>query len=189
MYDDGAANNPSSWSPDGKFLLITRTRTSPKAAAGIWVLPVTKDGTGKPFPFLQTGFDETQPKFSPDGNWVAYVSYESGRPEIYVAPFPGHQGKRQISTAGGLHVRWRDDGKELFYVDQGGILMSAEIAAKGGSIDVGAVHSLGIPTVTSRGWTYDVAANGQRFLVAARPEQKSSEPLTLVFNWTLLLKK
>ena len=67
--------------------------------------------------------------------------------------------------------------------------MAVEIAAKGGSIEVGAVRSLGIPTVTTRGWTYDVAADGQRFLVAARPEQKSSEPLTLVSNWTSLLKR
>jgi Tol biopolymer transport system component len=184
LYADGAPKDPSSWSRDGKFLLFTLT--APKTASGIWVLPVTSDAAGKPFPFLQMSFDA---KFSPDGKWVAYASYESGRPEIYVAPFPGPGGKRQISTAGGLHARWRDDGNELFYVDPGGILMAAGIAAKGGSIEVGAVRSLGIPTVTTRGWTYDVAADGQRFLVAARPEQKSSEPLTLVSNWTMLLKK
>ncbi len=67
--------------------------------------------------------------------------------------------------------------------------MAIGIAQNGGSIEVGAVRSLGIPTVTTRGWTYDVSADGQRFLVAARPAQKSSEPLTLVSNWTLLLKK
>jgi eukaryotic-like serine/threonine-protein kinase len=187
LYADGASKTPSGWSRDGKLLLFGRT--DPKAASAIWVLPVTPDAAGKPFPFLQTPFDEVTAKFSPDGKWVAYASYESGQPEIYVAPFPGPGGKRQISTAGGLHPRWRDDGKELFYAGLGGILMAAEIDAKGAGIEVGAVRSLGIPTVTTRGWTYDVTADGQRFLVAARPEQKSSEPLTLVSNWTLLLRK
>jgi Tol biopolymer transport system component len=157
LYADGATKDPSSWSRDGKFLLFTRN--DPKTADGIWVLPMAPEAAGKPFPFLQTPFDENNARFSPDGKWVAYASSESGRPEIYVAPFPGPGGKRQISTAGGLHPRWRDDGKELFYAGLGGILMAVEIAAKGGSIEVGAVRSLGIPTVTTRGWTYDVTAD------------------------------
>jgi eukaryotic-like serine/threonine-protein kinase len=187
LFEDSAPVYPSGWSRDGKFLLFNRT--DPKIAAAVWVLPMTSDAAGKPSPFLRTSSGEGQAKFSRDGNWVAYASAESGRREIYVAPFPGPGGKRQISTAGGLHPRWRDDANELFYVDPGGALMAVEIAAKGGSIEVGAVRSLGIPTVTTRGWTYDVTADGQRFLVAARPEQKSSEPLTLVSNWTMLLKK
>ena len=169
--------------------MYMKTQASRNATIRLRVLPMAPDAPGKPFPFLQTPFDEIDARFSPDGKWVAYASYESGRPEIYVAPFPGPGGKRQISTAGGLHPRWRDDEKELFYVDPGGALMAVETSAKGGSIEVGAVRSLSIPTVTTRGWTYDVTADGQRFLVAARPEQKSSEPLTLVSNWTLLLKK
>jgi len=187
LYEDDAPKNPSSWSTDGNFLLFNRS--DPKTATGIWVLPVTPDATGKPSLFLQAPIAETSAKFSPNGKWVAYVSSESGGPEIYVAPFPGPGGKRQISTTGGRHPRWSDDAKELFYVDPGGALMAIGISQNGGSIEVGAVRSLGIPTVTTRGWTYDVTADGQRFLVAARPAQKSSEPLTLVSNWTMLLKK
>ena len=179
--------NPSSWSRGGKFLLFTRSDS--KAAAAIWVLPFTPTGAGKPYPLLKEPYDESNAKFSVDEKWVAYTANESGRSEIYVAPFPGPGGKRQISNAGGLHPRWRDDGNELFYVDPGGALMAVEIAAKSGNVEVRAVRPLGIPTVTTRGWTYDVSADGQRFLVAARPAQKSSEPLTLVSNWTMLLKK
>ena len=186
LYEGSAIDRLSSWSKDGKFLLFTRSDS--KGFDGIWALAVT-GAADKPSPFLQAPFHQNGAKFSPDGKWVAYASFESGQPEIYVAPFPGPGGKRQISTAGGLHPRWRDDGKELFYAGLGGILMAAEIAENGGSIEVVAVHSLGIPTVTTRGWTYDVSADGQRFLVAARPEQKSSEPLTLVSSWTMLLKK
>jgi eukaryotic-like serine/threonine-protein kinase len=189
LYADGADKIPASWSADGKFLLFDRI--DPKTNNDIWVLPLTPDAAGaKPFPFLQTPFQEGQARFSPDGKWVAYVSNESQRTEIYVAPFPGPGGKRQISAAGGVYPRWRDDGKELFYVALDGTLMAAEVAGKGGGIEVGAVRSLGIPIVTGReGYQYDVSADGQRFLMAAAPEQKSSAPLTLVHNWTMLLKK
>ena len=187
LYEDGAHVSPTGWSPDGKILLFAHIE--PKTASSVWVLPVTQNVGGKPSPLLQASFSEIHAKVSPDGKWVAYASYETGRPEIYVAPFPGPGGQRQISTAGGLHPRWRDDGRELYYAGLDGILMAAEIAPKAGNIEIGTIRSLGIPTVTTRGWTYDVTADGQRFLVAARPEQKSTEPLTLVSNWTMLLKK
>ena len=188
LYADGLQKTPSSWSADGKFLLFQRD--DPTTKADVWVLPLTPNAAGaQPRPFLHTPFNEGFAKFSPDGKWVAYVSDESQRSEIYVAPFPGPGGKRQISAAGGIFPRWRADGKELFYVALEGTLMAAEVAGKGASIEVGAVRSLGIPTVTGRGWTYNVSADGQRFLVAAAPDQKSAAPLTLVYNWPLLLKK
>jgi hypothetical protein len=126
-------------------------------------------------------------KFSPDGHWVAYVSNESGRNEVYVAPFPGPGPKRQISVAGGSFPRWRPDSKEIFY-GANGMLMAAEVAIKNGNVEVRAIRSLGIP-VTFPHYRYDVSADGQRFLVAAPREQKTPAPLTLVYNWTLLLKK
>src|SRR5262249_32287255 len=141
----------------------------------------------KPFPWWDTPFRKGLAKFSPDGRWVAYSSDESGRPEIYVARFPGPGGKRQISTSGGSFPRWRADGKEIFYVANG-TLMAGEVSPKNGSVEVGAVRSLHI-VVTAPHYKYDVSADGQRFLVATPREQKSSTPLTLVQNWTALLKK
>jgi hypothetical protein len=126
-------------------------------------------------------------KFSPDGRWIAYQSDESGRSEIFVAPFPRPGGKRLISTSGGSFPRWRADGKEIFYLANG-TLMAAEVAIKSEGIEVGAIRSLHIP-VTWPHYKYDVSADGQRFLVATPREQKSSTPLTLVQNWTALLKK
>jgi len=110
-----------------------------------------------------------------------------GRPEIYVAPFPGPGGKRRISTGGGAFPRWRADSKEIFY-ELNGTLMAAEVSIKGASIEPGPVHSLGI-SVSAPFYQYDVSADGQRFLVATPREQKSPAPLTLVQNWTTLLKK
>jgi Tol biopolymer transport system component len=110
---------PVDWSPDGRFLLFR----SPGKATGfdLWALPM--DGDRKPFPVVQTDFEERDGQFSPDGKWVAYQSNESGRMEIYVQPFSG--GRRElISAGGGAQVRWRHDGKELFYIALDGPLMA-----------------------------------------------------------------
>jgi hypothetical protein len=85
--------------------------------------------------------------------------------------------------------RWRADGKEIFYIAPNGTLMAAEISIKGGSVALGAVHSLGIPAQYGSFYPYDVSLDGQRFLVTVPRMQKSSEALTLVQNWTALLKK
>jgi Tol biopolymer transport system component len=185
LYADEAPKIPSSWSPDGKFLLYWRS--DPNTGNDIWALPLIAGAPSKPFPWLATPFNELEAKFSPNGRWVAYVSNASGRFEVYVAPFPGPGGKRQVSTSGGSWPRWRADGKEIFY-ELNGTLMAAEVAIKSGSIEVGAVHSLGIPVVAPY-YRYDVSADGERFLVATPREQNSSTPLTLVQNWTALLKK
>jgi Tol biopolymer transport system component len=115
------------------------------------------------------------------------MSSESGRPEIYVAPFPGPGAKRQISTGGGGFPRWRPDGKEIFY-ELNGTLMAAEVSIRSGSLEVGTIRSLGIP-VSAPSYQYDVSVDGQRFLIATPREQKLSGPLTLVQNWTALLRK
>ena len=85
-------------------------------------------GERKPFPVVQTPFDEAAGQLSPDGRWVAYQSNESGSVEIYVRPFPGPGGQWQVSTAGGSQPRWRSDGKELFYVAPDARLMAVPIA-------------------------------------------------------------
>jgi Tol biopolymer transport system component/predicted Ser/Thr protein kinase len=181
-----ASGVPASWSPDGKFLLYSRA--DPKMMVDTWVLPLGAPSgvPSKPFRWQDTPFRKVLAKFSPDGRWLAYQSNESGRSEIYAARFPGPGGKRQISTSGGFFPRWREDGKEIFYVANG-VLMAAGVSIKAG-IEVSVVRSLGIRVGTPH-YKYDVSADGQRFLVVTPREQKSSEPLTLVQNWTALLKK
>jgi eukaryotic-like serine/threonine-protein kinase len=190
LYARGAENVATSWSPDGKSLLFFTL--DPKTQRDIWVLPLEggpAGAPGKPIPWLVTPFNERFPKFSPDGRWVVYESDDSQRPEIYVAPFTGPGSKRQISAGGGTHPRWRADGREIFYVGPNGSLMAAEVSAKGASLEVDGIHPLAIPVITGRVYMYDVSPDGQRFLVAAPPEQKSSAPLTLVENWTALVTK
>src|SRR5439155_25305529 len=106
LFADDHNKTPLSWSPDGRFILFT----SDEGGGHLWALPLA--GNKKPLPFRQTTFRETEAQFSPGSDWIAYVSNESGRNEVYVAPFPGPGARFQISMAGGSQPRWRRDGKE-----------------------------------------------------------------------------
>ena len=113
MVDEwGGGGQPilQSWSPDGQVLAFHEGH--PVRVRDIWVFRLS-DRTVEPF--LQTPFAEGGAKFSPDGGWLAYVSNESGRPEVYVQPYPGPGGKWLISIEGGAEPIWNHNGRELFY--------------------------------------------------------------------------
>jgi Tol biopolymer transport system component len=185
LYADNLLKNLGSFSPDGRYLAYSAL--DPKTGFDIWILPdpLGTPGASKPYPFLQTEFNEQNPQFSPDGHWIAYMSNESGRNEVYVTPFPGPGGKRQVSTAGGAEHRWRGNGKELFFVAPDGRLMAAEVNAKGVPFEVKKIDALFGPVVGD----YDVTLDGQRFLVLAPEETDTNKPLTIVQNWIEALKK
>jgi Tol biopolymer transport system component len=186
LLADDLDKYPQSWSPDGRFLLYVSLGA--KTGQDLWVLPLTGD-VRKPFPFRNTQFSEGTGVFSPDGRWIAYRSSETGRQEIYIAPFPGPGGKWQISAMGGSAPRWRRDGKELFYVGPGNTLMAAAVSVDGARVEVGTVKRLfQVRAVTPR-YFYDVSPDGQRFLVNTADEPATSAPLTLVVNWPALMKK
>jgi len=186
LLESNFDKQPTSWSRDGRFLLYWTI--DPKTQADIWILPLSGDRT--PFPFLNTEFNEGNGQFSPDGRWIAYFSTESGRVELYVAPFPAPGGKRQISTSGAaVPARWQGDGKEIFYLAPDNKLMSAEVNGQGATLEVGAVRALFEVRRGGPGSVYDVTADGQRFLVNTAVEQKESSPIILVINWTADLKK
>ncbi len=185
LLEDSLDKYPTSWSPDGRFILYYTVGAT--TGTDLFVLPLF--GDRRPFPFLQTQFNEGFGRFSPDGRWVAYLSNESGRYEIYVAGFPGPGGKWQISTAGGQRPRWRRDGNEIFYLSLGNNLMAAAVNGKGSTFEVGAVKQLFQTRATRLGNRYDVSADGQRVLVITAPEQAGSAPIAVVLNWTAGLKK
>jgi Tol biopolymer transport system component len=172
---------PNSWTPDDKELLCA-LQTSTKNSRSILVLvPV---GGGTPTQFLTGGASQTNGQISADGKWVAYASNESGEWEIYVTTFPGAAGKWQVSRGGGTEPRWRNDGKELFYLGPTGTLMSVPVDATG-------TFSSGAPTplfqVRGRApisstdlFTYDVTKDGQRFLVNEYLKPDHVVPLTIV---------
>ena len=114
---------PGSWSPNGQVLLFTEITATGRDILGLRFPDRTIE------PFLRTRFWESAPAFSPDGRWVAYVSDESGRQEIYVQPYPGPGGKSLISTDGGTEPLWNPNGRELFYRN-GNKFMAVEIATR-----------------------------------------------------------
>ena len=173
-----------SFSPDGE--LVTFQNRSPDTGLDLWVRPLR--GTGVPQLFLRTRFTEVGPKFSPDGRWISYVSDESGQYEVYVRPYPGPGGKWQISTQGGEEGVWSRDGKELFYRN-GNTWMAVAVSLK-------PEFAAGIPRplfegpyVNVGGVSYDVTADGQRFLLLKPAEQSPVTHLNVVLNWFEELKK
>jgi hypothetical protein len=178
---------PTGWSPDGGHLLYQVSAGS-NARWDLWMLSFADLKTT---PILQTEFEEGDAMFSPDGRWIAYVSNESGRYEVYVAPFPGPGGKWQVSTAGGSHPLWSRDGKELFYQALDGKLMAVPVKI-GGSFESGVPKPLfAIRTKSSPGRNFDVSGDGRRFLVNAPvgQEKMSSPPIVLLQNWTSAMKR
>jgi Tol biopolymer transport system component len=177
--------SPQDWSPDGKFLLYLEGVTT-GGVGDLMVLPMA--GDRKPIVFLKTRFDERGPHFSPDGRWVAYQSNESGLNQIYVRPFPGPGGQWQVSTSGGIQVRWRRDGRELYYIAPDGKLMAVPIAVKDNAIEPGAPVALFQPPIWGGGTNsanrqqYDVAPDG-RFLINVTAAGDISSPITLFLNW------
>ena len=190
LYADGRSKQPTSWSPDGKYLLFSVI--DPKTKSDLLILPMT--GERKPIAFAQTEFSEAQGVFSPDGHWVAYVSDESGAADVYAAPFPGPGGKRLISTKqagvgqGGVPV-WRPDGREIFYIAPDRSLMAVEVTVKGTTIEAGLPRVLFGPIIGVGGRNYAVSADAKRFLTLMRPGRRTDAPITLVQHWQPEAKK
>ncbi len=170
----------SDWSRDGKYLLLTEG--GPGTRQEIWALPLV--GDRKPFQLVPAGpYFSQYPYLSPNGRWLVYDSNESGRMEVYVGLFPAVQGKRLVSTAGGHHPRWRNDGKEIYYVSLDGTLMAVPVVEKAGELQ------LGKPQVLFHfgGIDYDVSPDGRQFLIGL-VNDANTKPITILTNWTAELK-
>jgi Tol biopolymer transport system component len=185
----------SSWAAD---LIAFMQRPTPDTF-GIWVLPMAGPAARQPSLFLESRFNMTYPELSPDGKWMAYVSYESGPPEVYVQPYPGAGEKLRISTEVGFEPIWTANGKEILFrswTKSGGQqYFSAAVRslsplrvdpprklfeAKTGEYD---------STVPNRAW--DATADGQKFLVV-RVSESTDQPVAamhVVLNWTEELKR
>jgi Tol biopolymer transport system component/predicted Ser/Thr protein kinase len=178
----GELQTPDDWHPDGS--LIIYDAAVPATKTDLWTLRTS--GERKPTPFLQTAFNESGARFSPDGRWVAYVSDETGRNEIYARPFPGPGEARRISTSGGTLPRWRRDGKELFYVE--GERLMAVPTTFSPSLATGAPVAL-LDRRPARIIDFDVARDGGSFLINSEVTGPGNTPLNVIVNWTSTLKK
>jgi len=173
-------------SPDGRYLVYSR-RSPSQPGTDLWALPLFGDRT--PIPIVQTGFTKTGPAVSPDGKWLAYITNESGRNEVYITPFPGGGAKWQVSTNGGSAAHWRRDGRELFFLDSADKIVAVDVNLSGAAPQLGVPRALFQASAIQRqNGPFGVTADGKKFLVNVGNLKEGSDPLTLVLNWPAELK-
>jgi eukaryotic-like serine/threonine-protein kinase len=169
---------PTDWARE----VLLYTSTDPKTRLDVWALPLS--GDRRPLPIAQTPFNESDAHLSPDGRWIAYVSDETGRDEVFVRPFPSSDGKWMISASGGTRPRWRGDGRELFFVSPDGMMMAAPVTTRP-QFEVGTSRPI---FEIRRASDYAVAPDG-RFLVQVPHETPESRELHVILNWMTELNR
>jgi eukaryotic-like serine/threonine-protein kinase len=169
----------SSWLRDGQTVIFDAA--SPGTGRDLWIVQL--DGQRVPKPLLQTSFNESQPALSPDGRWLAFVSNDTGRSEVYVQPYPGPGGKSRMSVDGGSLPVWARDGRELFFRN-GEAVMSVTINPSPG-------FSAGQPRVLFKARSaggYGVGRDGRFLVIENLPTATTARPVTVVLNWLDELK-
>jgi serine/threonine-protein kinase len=187
LYTDGRANKPEAWSPDGRLLLFKREEQT--------ILSLPTSGNRIPAVVLDTPYAKGRFQFSPDGRWLAYMSPESGAPEIYVTNFPAMTRTLQISMGGGCTPVWRKDGEELFYMAGPGKVMSVDVKA-GMRLETSPpkmlFHTGEVPFFTQDYCIgqYGVAANGQKFLMIETARSPVDDGrMHVVTHWDSALRR
>jgi Tol biopolymer transport system component len=198
LYKSSDDKVPTSWSADGRVMLYF----NPVPPARMWYLPLGQGEDRKSTLIERSEFNEAVPRLSPDGRWVAYISNESGKDQIYVRPFTSFSatgtpaangvpvtGKWMVSKDGGTNPLWRHDGKELFYLSAaGGTAMAVDVSTTG-------VFQAGVPkpmfNVPAGVLFWDVSPDGKRFVMPApAATNTATQPrFTMVLNWQAALKK
>jgi Tol biopolymer transport system component len=183
------------WSRDGRSL-VYREFDPGNNRGDLWILPLTPPrpggcpaAAGSPIRYLQTPFDESGARISPDGRWLAYASDETRRSEVYVQSFPAPGSKYQISTGGGILPVWSRDRKELFYISTGRELMAVSVEETSGARFVAGTPKIQfqLPVMSVPG--YDVSPDGKRFLMTPLQTDAAIPPISVVLNWHAGVKK
>ena len=185
LATDEETKYPFSWSPDGHTLAFVHL--SAKTKQDLWMITPENKDQGRPF--LDTPFREGAPAFSRDGRWLAYVTDESGRPEVCVRPVSGPGEKWTISAGGGIEPMWSRNGRQLFYrAGEAVFMVDVETSPK---------FSAGKPIKlfekryepSNAFWSnYDVADDGRLLMVKADDGSAVRAPINVVLNWTEELK-
>jgi Tol biopolymer transport system component len=187
---------PTQWTRDGKYVVYSESLGSRFGISVLELTPASRVAAAhSPTSFLVDASDLSHGQLSPDNRWMAYVTREGGRPEVFVRPFPAAgEDLWKVSTEGGLQPRWRDDGKELYFLALDSKMMAVPVdAAAPSTIQTRGRFEVGVPTplfdahtlsATSRAYQYDVTADGSRFIVATTGSS-TGPVLTVEVNWNL----
>jgi dipeptidyl aminopeptidase/acylaminoacyl peptidase len=187
FFESPSQNSPTDFSRDESHVIFTSSGTG--SSFDLWDLPTD---SRRPRGILETAFDEYQGVMSPDGLWLAYVSEETGVPQVYVQSFPNGEQRVQVSSQGGAEPRWREDGRELFFLGADRMMMAVRVSLR--------------PTFTIEESTplfqtrvpilfnpyrchYDVSADGGRFLVNTAPASVRAPAIHVVMDWRALLPR
>jgi DNA-binding winged helix-turn-helix (wHTH) protein/Tol biopolymer transport system component len=188
LVTSAEAKYVNDWTGDGRYLVYQSSNA--KTGEDLWVVPA---GGGTPTPFLRTEFNEIQSRVSPDGQWLAYASDESGTWEVYVQSFPTPGAKQVVSLHGGGEPVWRHDGRELYYLSADHTLMAVEVSEAGGALRVTSPRALFRPPVVGAlndyRSHYAATSDGQRFVVDAVDTDAPQGAITVVTNWTSMMKR
>jgi serine/threonine protein kinase len=178
---------PSDWSRDGKLLLYTLN--SPARQFDVWQLPL--EGASKAMPLLQSSAAEMNAGFSPDGQFIAFTSNESGRDEVYIQHIHDATTRKQVSTSGGGYPRWSRKGNELFFRSLDGQLVKVPVRINGTSTDVGdprfVMRLIQPPTVLT--YPYDIASDGRILAMTPVSGAASDISLTVLVDWHAALRR
>jgi dipeptidyl aminopeptidase/acylaminoacyl peptidase len=169
------------WSTDGRTLLYTAQ--DPKTGLDIWAIPLM--GDRKPWALIQTQFNDSDARLSPDGRRVAYVSNESGIAQVYVWSFPKPESRWQVSANGGARPHWRRDGRELLFVAADGMLTSVRVDS-GPAFELSQAEPISrLPGATD----FAMMPDGQRLLVQMPVDGAHANELHVIVNWRSELRK
>ncbi|MFB3141670.1 MAG: TolB family protein, partial [Acidobacteriota bacterium] len=189
-YTDPIPKSPNSWSPEGRVLIFNHAVQFPPIGWDLWILDT--EANEEPQPFITSPNHECCARFSPDGKWLAYVSGELGRNQVYVRPYPGPDIKFSVSeeAEGGGEPVWSPDGRELFY-RSGDRMMAVSIQTeptfRAGRPEVLFEGSYRTTPVPAGLQYYDISPDGQRFLMIKREREEAQ--INVVLNWFEELKR
>jgi eukaryotic-like serine/threonine-protein kinase len=181
LVSDETVKFPSDWSPDGQHLIFTAQGEN--SGLDLWTVDIE---SGFSRPLLASPHGEVQARFSPDGNWIAFASDESGILEVYVARFPGLEDKRLVSAGGGGQPQWRADQQELFYLSLDQTLMSVPIVDTLALEVATPIQLFRTATAVSPADVrdnYAVNASGTEFLMDLEVKSGNDQEITILVNW------
>jgi Tol biopolymer transport system component len=180
LIEDPGDDTVTDWSPDGRYLLLHRERRRNQEQGDILVYDFETEQTT---PLVAGPFHEYGAQFSPDGNWVAYVSGESGEEEVYLRPFPEGTQRRQVSVGGGRFPRWSAETNELFYLNSN-LQITAVTVTTEPELQISRPEPLFAANLRfGSSDHFDVAPDGQSFLINTPVNPAASRSISLILNW------